>query len=450
MRIRAPVGLALLAGTVLLVTTAAPGPALAQDEGPLAGVRGRLPGIFQRTNESDTFDRWDILLIEQGRVVLGYGNGKLFGFDVRKAMGNPAKLNVTTRIKWQQAISNPNHSVLLIAVRYPPDLYPDGVVLEEKVLTEDLGRMFDGWREEEYIDFAAWMIRAGYMSGSTEEDALRVFETLGYIGGAAAVANMLASNQVNMPVTFNLHKGEYRGKPYDVRMKVQLARFGFGDVSKARMRSQVRLRRPNFADLRVDTQINGIFAPHPETFEETVSYDLRRLGTYSIGAEQPWDADNESRGFKWHLGAAIDFVTPTEFEDSRVRTGFQVNFDRGTKVPELYFVEFYERYRLGGGRRDVVMQGRGGLLVNGVRYEGLQGEIRANFLLGSTAPRVAGAGYSADDWDRFSRIYLQAKIDALEKGKDDYSFFVAYAAPFDIDIAVERGFLWWLRRRTQL
>lgn len=396
-------------------------------------------GFFER--------RWDILLIEQGRVILGYGDGKLFGFDVRSAMGNPAALSPETQIKWNQALSELNHNVLLVATRYPPDLYPQGAALSEDQFSDDLGGLFEGFREEEYIDLAAWLIRSGYMAGSSEEDAMRAFRTIGYLGGATAVVNMLLTNQVDIPVTVRLYRGEYRNKPYNIRLKMQMNRFGFGDVGRTRWRSRLTLRRPDVGDFSLDFRSNGILTGNPTYYREQVIFNLKRLGTYFVQAEQPYDALTASRGFRWSFGAAIDFISPSRFEDSRVRTGFQFNFDRTARVPENYFVEFYERYRLKGGKRDIVMQGRGELIVDGIRYEGLAGEIRANFLLGSTAPR-ASRTYTAHDWDRFSRIYVSARVDAREKGKDEYLLFVAYAAPFDIDIAFEKGFDWWLRRRT--
>ena len=107
MRIRALVALVLLAGLL------GSGRAEAQQRLPA------LPG-----EPTDFFDRrWDIILVERGKIILGYGHGKLFGFDVRRAMGNPASLSATTQIKWNQKISELNHTVLMVAVRYPPDLY---------------------------------------------------------------------------------------------------------------------------------------------------------------------------------------------------------------------------------------------------------------------------------------------------------------------------------------
>lgn len=396
-------------------------------------------GFFER--------RWDVLLIERGKIILGYGDGKLFGFDVRDAMGNPAALDQTTEIKWNQALSELNHTVMLVAVRYPPDLYPQGAALSESEFSHDLNGLFNGFREEEYIDLAAWLIRSGYMAGSSEEDAMQAFRTIGFVGGAAAIANMFYTNQVDIPVTVRLYKGEYKNKPYHVRLKMQMNRFGFGDFGKARFRSRLTLRRPQVGDFSLDFRSNSVFSSTPSFFGEQVTFDLRRLGTYFAGAQQPYDPITQTRGFRSYFGAAIDFISPSRFEDSRVRTGFQFTFDRNTKIPERYFVEFYERYRLKKGKRDIVMQGRGELIVDGIQYQGLAGELRANFLLGSTAPK-ASRTYTTHDWDRFSRVYVSARVDAIERGKDEYSVFFAYAAPFDIDIAFERGFEWWIRRRT--
>src|SRR5207245_4702534 len=75
-------------------------------------------------------DQLDILWIENGRVYFSVGAGKIFGIDVRAAMGNPAALRPTTEVKWENFLADFNSRIVLLAAQYPGMLHPDGVALD--------------------------------------------------------------------------------------------------------------------------------------------------------------------------------------------------------------------------------------------------------------------------------------------------------------------------------
>jgi len=72
--------------------------------------------------------------------------------------------------------------------------------------------------------------------------------------------------------------------------------------------------------------------------------------------------------------------------------------------------------------------------------------LRVNFLLGAGGGQLSPLDTYAL-WERFSRVSLLATVDSLERGRDEFSIFVAYAAPFEFDIALERGIRRWFKRR---
>src|SRR5580693_3192559 len=73
---------------------------------------------FVQNTGSNLIDQVDIFWIEDGRLFFSYGNGKLFGIDVRAAMGNPAALRPTTDVKWQNFLAQFNSNVVQLAARY--------------------------------------------------------------------------------------------------------------------------------------------------------------------------------------------------------------------------------------------------------------------------------------------------------------------------------------------
>ncbi|HUQ42503.1 MAG TPA: hypothetical protein VM052_08375, partial [Candidatus Limnocylindrales bacterium] len=143
---------AALAGFFALAPAQA---AFAQAPGTTLGETG-----FRDRVGNDLVDRLDIIWIEQGHVFFSFGNGKLFGIDVRSAMGNPAAMRTTTEVKWENFLATFNSHIVLLASRYPAQLYGEqGVVVNEReIFTNRVTRPFNEFATEEYIDLTGYLL----------------------------------------------------------------------------------------------------------------------------------------------------------------------------------------------------------------------------------------------------------------------------------------------------
>ncbi len=421
----------LLATTFLLL----PAAAAAQTAGGVTLDQGRT--ILQRTVGEEFVDRLDIIWIEQGRVVFSYGNGKLFGIDIRSAMGNPAALRSTTEIKWENFLAEFNSRIVLLAARYPALVHPDGAPVDEKQVFTGIAQPFNDMATEEQIDLFGYLLRSGALASSTEEETMNAFAWLGYVGGSAGAAFMLSQNNVTLPLTFRLQKGEFRGRGYDVRLRVRGDELGFGSRRHPDLSTRLSLRIVNFSEAALDLGWKDVgWGAHPARLFEKATYDLRRYGTYYVLADQTWNAVREQTDLGFTFGAQADIITPGRFEDSRLRTGVEYSFRNTTKLPERYILDFYHRQTVFKSTRDFVIQARGSVMADNIRFHGVGGEVRASYLIGSNVPKYSSA-YSRADWERFSRIYVLVGADTAERRKREWSARMVYAAPFEIDRALE-------------
>lgn len=419
-------------------------PAAAEAQSPGAGDVNRNQTFLRRTVGEDLIDQLDIIWIEQGRVVFSYGNGKLFGIDVRTAMGNPAALRTTTEVKWENFLAEFNSRLVLLAARYPALVHPDGVVVNEKEVFDGLAEPFGDLATEEQIDLAGYLMRNGALGGATEEETMNAFAWIGYLGGTAGAAVMLSQNNVTLPLTFRLQKGEIRGRAYDLRLRVRGDELGFNSKKHPDLSTRLSVRILNFSEARLDLAWRDIFyGAHPSRLQERATYDMRRYGTYYVGAEQTWNPVRERTDLGWLIGAQADVISPGTYEDTRVRTGVEYSLRNTTKLPERYILDLYHRESVDRGRRDFTIQARGAVLVDNIEFRGVGGELRASFLIGSNVPKYSEA-YSRADWDRFSRIYVLVGADSAERRKRNYGARIVYAAPFEIDRAFE-SMVEWLR-----
>src|SRR5438309_5833400 len=138
--------------------------ASAQTAAPLP-LGGGATGSIRRTS-NDLVDRLDIVWIEHGKVVFSYGNGKIFGIDIRQAMGNPAALRSTTQVKWDNFLAEFNSRVVILASRYPPQIYPDGAAVDPHVVFTGLGDTFNQMATEEQIDLMGYALRTTAMGAA--------------------------------------------------------------------------------------------------------------------------------------------------------------------------------------------------------------------------------------------------------------------------------------------
>ncbi len=411
--------------------------ALLPSTAPGQPIAGPDRALLRRAVGEEFVDRLDILWFEQGRFVFAYGNGRLFGIDVRAAMGNPAALRSTTGIKWENFLAHFNSRLVLLASQFPGQLYPDGVRVQERIVFRGLTEPFNDMALEEQIDLAGYLMRTSALAGANEDETMRAFAFAGYFGGGLGAAYMLSQNSVTLPVTFKLHKGQIGTRPYDVRWRVRVDELGFGTTRHPDLSTRLSLRLQNFSEGRIDFGWKDAFhGSRPARLFVRGTQDWRRYGTYYVAADQTWNPVRQRNDYGWLVGAQADVISPGREGDSRVRTGFEYSMKNATKLPERYLLDLYHRQSLFRGLRDFVIQGRGALLVDGIRFRGVGGELRASYLIGSNVPRYSTA-YSRADWDRFARIYVLVEGDTVDRRKRAWSARVVYAAPFDIDRAVE-------------
>ena len=395
-------------------------------------------GIRDRVG-NDLVDRLDIIWIEQGRVYFSFGNGKLFGIDVRQAMGNPAGMRSTTEVKWDNFLATFNSNIVLLAARYPSQLYGEqGVVVEEKELFPNrVTRQLNDFATEEYIDLMGFLLTSAALGRANEEETMRAFETIGYVGGAFGAAYMLSENNVTLPVTVRLQKGQLKGRTYDVRLRIRGDEIGFGSTRHPDLSTRLSMRLYNFSEAAFDFAYKDVaYGDHPAQLAEKMTYDLRRYGTYYAGAEQNWDPVRERTEYGWLVGARADIISPALFEETRVRTGVEYKQLGDSKLPERYLIDVYHHNRLFRGTRDFVIQARWVVSADYGDFEGVGGELRASYLIGSNVPKYSTA-YTRADWDRFSRIYALVEADTQGRAKRSWGARLVYAAPFEIDRAME-------------
>lgn len=388
---------------------------------------------------NDLVDRLDIIWIEQGRVYFSFGNGKLFGIDVRSAMGNPAAMRATTEIKWENFLATFNSHIVLLASRYPAQLYGEqGVVVNERdIFTNRVTRPFNEFATEEYIDLTGYLLTTSALGRANEEETMRAFELIGYVGGSMGAAYMLSENNVTLPVTVRLQKGQFKGRTYDVRLRVRGDELGFGTERHPDLSTRLSLRLYNFSEASFDFAWKDVlYGDHPAQLKERMTYDLRRYGTYYAGAEQNWDPVREQTQYGWLVGAQADIISPALFEETRVRTGIEYHQLGDEKLPERYLIDVYHHNRLFRGTRDFVIQARWVVSADYADFQGVGGELRASYLIGSNVPKYSTA-YSRADWDRFARIYALVQADTFERARRTWEARVVYAAPFEVDRALE-------------
>lgn len=388
---------------------------------------------------ADVIDRLDIIWIEQGRVFFSFGNGKLFGIDVRAAMGNPAAMKATTEVKWENFLASFNSHVVLLASRYPQQLYGhQGVVVEEgQVFSDAVTRPFNEFDTEEHIDLMGYLLTSSGLGRANEEETMRSFAIIGYLGGGLGAAYMLSENNVTLPVTLRLQKGEFRGRTYDLRLRLRADEIGFGGSRHPDLSTRLSLRIYNFSEGSFDFAWKDAFhGDHPAQLRQRLTYDLRRYGTYYVGAEQVWDEVRERTLYGWLVGLRADIIAPARFEDTRVRTGVEYRTLGDEELPQRYLIDVYHRNRLFRSARDYVIQARWSVSADYVDFQGVGGELRASYLVGSNVPKYSSA-YSRADWERFARIYALVSADTLGRARRTWEARVVYAAPFEIDRAVE-------------
>lgn len=383
-------------------------------------------------------DQLDVLWVENGKLFFSYGNGKLFGIDVRAAMGNPAALRATTDVKWQNFLAEFNSRIVLLAAQYPEQLYPEGVKVNEQDVFNGLSSTYNTLALEEQIDLAAYLMQTSALHGATEETTLKTFSWLGYLGGVAAGAFLLSQNNVTIPVTFPIDKGEWHGLPYDMRVKVRVDQFGFNSSKHPDLFTRFSVRTIAYSEAYLDFRWQDVLADkHFHKLDERANYDLRRYGLYYIGASQAWNPIREKYDQSYLVGAAADIISPGNSLDTRFRTGVELGIKNGSHIPDRYLLDMYRRQNLFHGTRDFTIQATGSLLVDGIHaFRGVGAEVRGSYLLGTNVPRYSTA-YTRADWDRFSRVYLIANADTADRARRDWSVRLVYAAPFEIDRAIE-------------
>ncbi|HUR27417.1 MAG TPA: hypothetical protein VM509_04470, partial [Planctomycetota bacterium] len=250
-------------------------------------------------------------------------------------------------------------------------------------------------------------------------------------------AYMLSENNVTLPVTVRLQKGQFKGRTYDVRVRVRGDELGFGTERHPDLSTRLSFRLYNFSEAAFDFAWKDVlYGDHPSQLKERMTYDLRRYGTYYAGAEQNWDPVREQTEFGWLVGAQADIISPALFEETRVRTGIEYHQLGDNKLPERYLIDVYHHNRLFRGTRDFVIQARWIVSADYADFQGVGGELRASYLIGSNVPKYSTA-YSRADWDRFARIYALVQADTFERAKNTWEARVVYAAPFEVDRALE-------------
>lgn len=393
---------------------------------------------------SEIIDQLDIIWIEQGRVFFSFGNGKLFGIDVRAAMGNPVAMKATTEVKWENFLATFNSHVVLLASRYPQQLYGhQGVVVNERdVFSAAVTRPFNEFDTEEHVDLMGHLLTSSALGRANEEETMRAFALIGYLGGGLGAAYMLSENNVTLPITVRLQKGQFRGRTYDVRLRVRGDEIGFGDRRHPDLSTRLSVRLYNFSEASFDFAWRDVlYGEHPAQLRERLTYDFRRYGTYYVGAEQVWDEVRETTLYGWLVGVRADVIAPARFEDTRVRTGVEYRTLGDEELPQRYLIDVYHRNRLFRSARDYVIQARWSVSADYADFQGVGGELRASYLVGSNVPKYSSA-YSREDWERFARIYALVSADTLGRARRNWEARVVYAAPFEIDRALETL---WLR-----
>ena len=404
---------------------------------PLSDIGGE-EGFRDRLGQQ-IVDQLDIIWIEQGRVFFSFGNGKLFGIDVRAAMGNPAAMRSTTEVKWQNFLATFNSHIVLLASRYPAQLYGhQGVRVDEsQVFSDQVTRPFNDFATEEHIDLVGYLLTSSALGRTSEEETMRAFELIGYFGGGLGAAYMLSENNVTLPITFRLQKGKIRGRTYDVRVRVRGDEIGFGSRRHPDLSTRLSFRLYNFSEASFDFGWEDVlYGERPKQLRQRITYDLRRYGTYYAGAEQNWDELRNETEFGWLVGAQADVISPGLFEDTRVRTGIEYRELAGSKLPERYLIDVYHRNQLFRGTRDYVIQARWRIEADYGEFQGVGGELRASYLIGSNVPKYSSA-YSPADWERFARIYALVEADTQGRARRTWGARLVYAAPFEIDRALE-------------
>ena len=422
----------LVALATLLASLVLPAHSHAQDGGGDALSAGAL-----RRPGQDIVDRLDIIWVEQGKVFFSFGNGKLFGIDVRSAMGNPAALRGTTEVKWENFLAIFNSRLVLLASQYPAQLYPEGVRVEEKQVFDGISRPFNDFETEEHIDLFGYLLRTSALGDANEEETMNAFAMVGYVGGGMGAAYMLASNNVTLPVTFRLQKGKIRGRTYDIRLRVRGDELGFGTTRHPDLSTRLALRIFNFSEAQLDLGYKDVgYGAHPAELKQRATYNMRRYGTYYLGTSQTWNPVRERTDWGYLIGAQADIIAPGRFEDSRFRTGVEYRIQNTTKLPERYLLDVYHRQLLFRGTRDFTIQARGSMTADNFSFRGVGGELRASYLIGSNVPKYSSA-YSRADWDRFARVYMLVSADTLGRSKRSWGARIVYAAPFEVDRAIE-------------
>lgn len=421
-------GIALVAGLSL------PATALAQTTAPSTGS---TRSFITNTGRS-VVDQLDVVWVENGHLIFSYGNGKLFGIDVRAAMGNPAALRATTDIKWQNFLADFNSRIVILAAQYPGQIFPEGVRVNEADVFNGISDTYNTLALEEQIDLAAYLMQTSALHGATEETTLKTFSWLGYLGGSAAAAFLLSQNKVSIPVTFPIDKGEWHGLPYDMRVRVRLDSVGFSKGRHPDLFTRWSLRTIAYSEAFLDlTWKDMLDGRHAKELDERANYDLRRYGLYYLGATQSWNPIRARYDESYLIGAAADVITPGRFLDTRFRTGAEFGIKNGSHIPDKYIVDIFRRQSLFHGTHDFTLQVRGNFLVDGLSaFRGVGGEVRGSYLIGTNVPRYS-SGYTRADWDRFSRIYLIASADTVDRARRNWSVRTVYAAPFEIDRAIE-------------
>ena len=415
-------------------------PALAQTQPVINPTFGGSAFGAIRNAGNEVVNNLDVIWVEHGKIIFSYGNGKIFGIDVRDAMGNPAALRSTTQVKWDNFLADFNSRIVLLAAQYPPGVFPQGVKVNE---TDVFSGLSDTWNQmalEEQIDLFGYLLRTGAMPGASEEQTMDAFAAVGYVGGAAAGAYMLSTNNVTVPVTFRLDNGSFRGHPYDVRLRVTGSSIGFSSTRHPDLATRLSFRILNFSEASVDFGWSDVlYGSHPAKLTERATYDLRRYGTYYGGLEQDWNKVTQRTDFGYLVGAVVDIIQPGRSTDGRLRTGVEYSVKNSVTAPNKYFVDLYRRQLLFKGSRDFTIQATGSILADNLNFHGVGGTIRASYLIGSNVPKYSSA-YSPQDWERFSRIYVLVSADTQDRAKNAWSARIVYAAPFEIDRAVEE--LW--------
>ena len=393
---------------------------------------------FVQNTGASVIDQVDVFWFEDGRLIFSYGNGKLFGIDVRAAMGNPAALRPTTDVKWQNFLAQFNSNVVLLAARYPGLIFPEGVPITENDLIGGLSNSYGTLALEEQIDLAGYLLQTSILHGASEEETLDALSWLAYFGGAAAGAFLLSNNNVTLPLTFPIDKGEWHGFPYDFRVRIIASSIGFSAGRHPDIATRVSLRTLYYSEAYVDFAYKDVlYGSHFKELDERANYDLRRYGLYYVGATQQWNPFLNNYDHTYLVGAQVDVIAPGRLLDTRVRTGAEIDVKNGSQLPNKYLVDVYRRQTLFHGTHDIIFQATGNVLLSGLStFQGLGGSLRASYLLGTNVPKYSKA-YTRADWDRFARIYAIADSNTLGRATRNWDARLVYAAPFEFDRALE-------------